>query len=383
MKKFIALLLCLMCVLPAAACSDGKENDDGLTLVYDFESTIRPVGMNSTFGKINLNSDKNFVANGNRSLKVNPIGTSSIKPYMLLPFIGETLGGDYSDATMLDEVHLKINAPKDMDMYMGLYFSTQGELRSPSKTITLREGWNDITYTPEYSLLAISYDLKDSIGIFLQFDQYKEEETPDVYIDDVKVKLREEPATYENLITLKKTADYIEICDFEKVYQSVVFTPRLLNNAVPMPVVEVVNAADYGLTAPSGKKVLRLEIYPKTTSDTSWTQMYLSKAVLDAVGIKALADETDNYAFMCDLYQKEGNALLLEVNAYSGKKAMDWAGVTSKKGEWVTMNKPLGQLNAKGFVSDPSEFAFAWLDLKSGAPVGEYFIDNIRIEKIK
>ncbi len=382
MKKLLALLLCLMCCTPMLACADKTEAEDGLTLVYDFETTYRPVGMGSGFGRINVNTDKNFVSGGNKSLKLNPMGKGTVKPYMIMPFMGEPLTCNYTDATMLDEVRLKVNAPYDMNMYVGLYYSDKGELKSPSKTVELKTGWNDVVYTPDYSLIAISYNLKESIGLYLQFDQYAESETPDVYVDDVKVKLREEPVEYENLITLKRTADFIEICDFEKVYQSVAFTPKY-NTSVPTPAVEVVNAADYGIEAPSGKKVLRIEVYPKSDASTSWTQMYMSDEVLKALDLSSLETEIDNYEFRCDLYQKQGKPLLLEVNAYTGKGAMDWAGVTSRQDEWVTMKKPLSTLNQKGFISSPGSFAFAWLDLKSGDDIGEYFIDNIRIEKIK
>ena len=381
MKKFVALLLCLLCCAPVLACADKTEEQDELTLVYDFETSVRPVGMGSGFGRININTEKEYVSGGKKSLKLNPMGKGTAKPYMLLPFLGEPLTCNYSDVTMLDEVQLKVNAPEDMNMYVGLYFSVKGELKSPSKTVELKKGWNDVVYKPDYSLTAISYNLKECNGLYLQFEQFDECNSPDVYVDDVKVKLRETPVEYENLISIKKTADYIEICDFEKVYQSVVFTPKY-NTVVPTPSVEVVNAADYGLTAPSGKKVLRLEVYPKSDSSTSWTQMYMSEQVLKALDLSSLKDEIDNYVIKLDLYQKAGKALLLEINAYNSKKGMDWAGVTSQPDKWVTMEKPLSDLNKNGFISDPDSFAFAWLDLHSGEDNGEYFIDNIRIEKV-
>ena len=110
--------------------------------------------------------------------------------------------------------------------------------------------------------------------------------------------------------------------------------------------------------------------------------------LLEAIDFSRFVDDIDSYRFCMDVYQfgddndqrpLNGNVNLIELNLYTSSGSMDWGGLTTKKGEWVSYSTPLSTF--KNFVASPGKFMFAFLD-----PIrdGEYiwFFDNIRIEKI-
>ena len=58
---------------------------------------------------------------------------------------------------------------------------------------------------------------------------------------------------------------------------------------------------------------------------------------------------------------------------------MDWGGVYTQKGEWVEYSASLETF--PNFFTKPEKFGFSWVNF-TGTESGEFFLDNIRIEKV-
>ena len=379
MKKIAVILVSLLIAFSFAACGEKTEND-GVVKLYDFEqSGIRAVGMNRNFGKIELNELSDYVSSGNRSLALTPMGTDTVQPFMFLPLKSDLLGFDYSDATKITEVRFSVYAQRDAQLLVGLYFSNEAELKGSGETFSVSDGWNELVYSPDYSLIDIQYNLKACNGIYFQFQRPSDTTLPDkFFLDDVRLVLSETAVVYDNLIVLNKTATYFEITDFERAYQQLVFVPHLSANA-PAPLLETVIAADYDVVAPSGNKVLRIVTYPKSDTSITWSQINMSNRLIDALELSRYWAEPENYELKFEIYQNCDREMMLEVNAYYAGTAMDWGAVVTKKGEWVTFSASLA--NFTNFLRNPERFAFGWRDYADGGE-SEYFFDNFRIEKI-
>lgn len=373
-----------------AACSNGEntENAEQTVTIYDFERGTFGVGMAATFGKIELNRAEEYVSSGKSSLKLMPSSEKSKAPYMYLAFSSSKLGFSYTDITELKSVNLKIYAEKASTVNVGLYFSKAAEVKSLPEIFTLSQGWNEIVYEPNYTLISIQANLDECYGTYLSFDG-DVAELPAFYLDDVSLTHARVEWVQENLIRPKRTEEYQEICDFENAYQNLMFM-AYGNSGTLAPALTVVNANDYeGVTAPSGEKMLKLQIFPKdNATENTWTQVTACSPLLEAIDFSRFVDDIDSYRFCMDVYQfgddndqrpLSGNINLIELNLYTSSGSMDWGGLTTKKGEWVSYSTPLSTF--KNFVASPGKFMFAFLDpIRDGEYV--WFFDNIRIEKI-
>src|SRR5690606_12899908 len=88
-----------------------------------------------------------------------------------------------------------------------------------------------------------------------------------------------------------------EIADFENTWQGLLATSTYT--------LEVVSAADYGLTAPSGRNVLRLLI--PGTNDGSWRTVLSISETLMKFALDKLTPEQRERAYFCyDVYNNYG-----------------------------------------------------------------------------
>lgn len=375
MKRIAVLLMSVVCCFVFfASCAEKKEEGGAEIKAYSFENSLESVKMNEYFGIISLNTDEQYVSDGKCSLKLRPMGSSSVKPLMFLSFSGK----EYSNLAKVLAFSLDFYTDRALSVGLGVYFSAKAELRNEAQNFALKAGWNTVEFSVEHSLTAIQYDLAECEGLYVMFGEVSTaENAPSVYLDNIVVKMLESPATAEQQIRLKNTENVFEVADFEYAYQKLLVSPYSADNSAPLPVLEVVEAADYGLTAPSGKNVLRIENYPTTVNGSTWMQIFFSQQwleVFDPLRFKVLSD----YELKFDIYQSKDIKLLFELNFYGGK-VMDWGGVYTQKGEWVEYSASLETF--PNFFTKPEKFGFSWVNF-TGTESGEFFLDNIRIEKV-
>ena len=382
MKKVLSLFLAAIvaaAMVAFTACTDDGAKTEERTLLYDFEAGTFGVGISSTFGKITVNDDEAYVASGTHSLKLAP-SKDSRAPYMYLSFRSNTFGFDHTDVSDLAAVEFQVYAETEAELQVGLYFSSGAEKKSVTERYALDEGWNTVTYVPNYALITLQYDLAECCGVYLMFDGTAET-MPTVWLDAVTLVHSQVDWAQSDLIRVQRTDGYQEICDFENAYQDLMFVPY--GAASASPELTVVEAADYGLSAPSGERMLMVELHTwSSASNQAWTQIAMCEPLLNAIGFSDYAADAADYELCMQVYQYGddrtvfGNVNLIELNLYTSGGTMDWGGFTTKKGEWVEVRIPLTQFS--NFVADPGQFMFAFLD-----PVTEgeyiYFFDDLRI----
>ena len=387
MKKFIIFLLAFTMLLGVTACGTQKQVDNGATkegyaTFYDFETNRRDFNevriRDGYFGDISYNFDTQYVKSGESSIKMRPLGSvNTLKnPYAYFPLQSTYLGFDYTNIEKVTDISFEIyNAQsEDKNCYVGMVFTGKENYVQEQANYTLKPGWNTIDYKVNREIMSISYDLKKCYAMAVGFDRYNDVEfetsievAPIFYMDNVQIKTTKEAFTFENPIYL----DEYEICDFEKAYQQYAFYAH----GDGIREYGVVRASDYGIEATSGSNVFRFGLAAVENTQTSGFN--LINPMKELIDFKQYEGKEEEYVFCLDIYQNCDLQLMFEFYfGYTGN--LDWAAVTTKSYQWVTAKIPFTSM--KNFIKNPNLLRFFFVNKTlEGA---EYFIDNIRIEKV-
>lgn len=406
MKRMCMFILALSLAFATAATAIGcnKQKTDvtvNEVTLYDFEDYDRNFALMRVmayFGAVNVNRDEKYVKSGKMSALLQPLGyhstmignvfTPTLKPEccLYIPFSSNKYDFDYTDATHLDAVRFSMyNAEETaLPVYVSLIFERNAQTVSEPVAFTLKPGWNEVIYRLDHDVLAINHDLSACYGLALGFDRVGSRDladAPEVYLDDVRLQLADTVVTPKNLIEL----DENEICDFEKAYQKHTVTSFSFDKAM-RPDLEIVTAADYGLTAPSGRKVLRAALKPVDAVDgTIYDQIYLTQALIDAVGFSSLDDD----AYFCfEFYNDTELPMDLSVTFLdtknSGYKVARHLYANPK--QWTPYRIRLADVDAlwgnaeeRTYRDNPGPIRIEWAEFTDGEHV--VYMDNFRIER--
>ncbi len=310
MKRILACMIAgILCTLSLTGCEvpGDKSKKDAVTdvLLYDFEDYDRsflPLKVMSYFGAVDVNEDEQYVKSGSRSALLRPLGYHSTmvnntytrikaESCLYLPLTSGIYEFDYSDSARIQEVEFALyNAEEtEVAVYVGMIYEKNAVTVSEPVKFMLKPGWNDVFYVLDHNVLAIDHNLQACYGIALSFDRANSRElkdAPRLYLDDVRLKVSETAVTPENIVTLVGK----EVCDFEELYQKYAVGCNFYDKAF-RPEISVVSAEEYGLTAPSGRRVLRVSLKPVDCIDgTIYDGIYLKQAMIDAVNFGSLSD---------------------------------------------------------------------------------------------
>ena len=253
-----------------------------------------------------------------------------------------------------------------------------GDAAAKAKAIPYVKSYG-IQVTPYSSLDKvfefIIADLTDIQGVYFTFDPVNvgsiTEDTPRFYLDNVRLINRDTPHSTETNLEFGEN----EIIDFERFYHKYF----LINDfGVDMG---IVNAADYGISASSGSKVLRL-VVPGTNTGSWNYYVQLMAPFLEAGALGQLTDEQFENAYFCwDAY----NTSEAEYNVVAifelGTGAEDYrVGSYPKKNQWTTVRVKLTDIetNLEGWRENMGMFVFSIRD--EYAVDRELFFDNFRVE---
>lgn len=388
MKKRRIIITCLLgaAFLTAgvlSGCAGKKEPEtptDERVVLYDFEKGTASVHMALQFGKIEANEAAEQVKEGKRSLKLQPSNVFMNEPYAYFPFESGLLGFSYKDLLQMPEFTMDVYSTMDTTMNVGVYFSKTADVRSASRSFTLKKGWNAISYEVDYGLISIQYSLEDCQGLYVSFDGTAET-MPVVYLDNLQFKKEQMKFEEEDLIRVSRTENTMEICDFERAYQSLACFAWNTGSVTPAPEVSVVRAADCGITAMSGEKMMKLRLYPRASGE-SWTLVGLTPSVMKRIDFTQFAEELEQWTVKFDVYQAGEDSLNIgcdylygSADSYHGNSPYN---IPTVKGEWVEYSYSMDSLT--DFAKEPYTMAISWFD---PAEEGDYlfYIDNIRLEK--
>ena len=398
LKKLALFGLCLCLCFSAfsffVACEeeDGTQNE-GERLLYDFEQwgpDFQLLRVFDSFGTVDYCDQAEYATSGTGSAELRPIGNSKTfsHPYIYLPLMSEIFSYNYMDIGQVESYSIEIYNAQDEDknIYLGLAFSPDGSKNTDSQTFILKPGHNTVEYNIQHSLLNIKYDISACYGLYIMFDEsaisegiVPADEAPVYYLDDVKLHYSDEEIEIEDIITLSPG----EICDFEKLYQRYIY--GVVANSSIIPELGIVTAAEYGLTAPSGEKVLRMLTKPGATDYASWPQFNFPQKLLDKVNFAQYIDNLSDYELKFEMYQTNGPSLLFSVDIYKeNSSSYQYYHFNSEVGVWKTCSISLALIseNVPGFIEDPGKICICYPEY-TGIEEYEFFFDNFRIEKVK
>lgn len=392
MKKWIkavALAMAAASVLTLGACKKPAEDPDAAlkedVLLNNFEGwapDLQLARFMNGFGKISLNSDSQYVSKGEKSARLDPLGWTGAGslPLVYFPTQSDTFQFDYSDFSYVDYVSFDIyNANgEEKTMNAGLVSkvtSIESINRVCDQEFTLQPGWNTCTIQVEASVLAITADITDIKGVYFMFENAHSlnvtEDTPKYYLDNIMLVKKDEKSSTEFEIILREN----EIADFELLYQQ-----YMVANDNPSTV-EVVNAAEYGLVAPSGNKVLRVVLNGVNTG--YWKYFRISEVLIQATKLNGMSEAAAQNAYICfETYNNTDSVVNIPLDftrASDGKAFLSTPNNCAPK-QWTSYEYKITDIlkEEPSFLEDPGQFL---LNYKDDSSVDrEFFFDNFRIE---
>lgn len=397
MKKKYCVLACLLslvcCAAGFAGCGGEPAPDPDAALKEDvmvngFEDwtpDLQTALIFNDFGRVSLNTDKTFVTQGERSARIDPLGgayVSSSAPIVMFSLKSDTYGFDYADLSYADYLSFDIyNAQsEDKTIYAGFageVTSVTSISRVGEKEFVLKPGWNTCQLEVEASLISIMGDLTEVPGIYFRFEsagsanvvEEGENKTPRYYLDNMW--LIKKPDKSESNFTMELREN--EIADFERIWQEYMFT-----NDNP-GLVEVVDADEFGLTAPSGDKVLHVQF--DGTSSQNWLQMEISSELLNRTALFGMSSDVAKNAYICfETYNNTDSMVNLVMVYRTPTSSLISTQNNCAPHTWTSYEYCVADLLAldNGFLTAMGNFQISYKDDYTGTK--EYFFDNFRIE---
>lgn len=397
MKKKNCVLACLLslvcCAAGFAGCGGEPAPDPDAALKEDvmvngFEDwtpDLQTALIFNDFGKVSLNTDKTYVTQGERSARLDPLGgayVSSSAPIVMFSLKSDTYGFDYADLSYADYLSFDIYNAQDEDKTV--YAGFAGEVNSVSsisrvgeKEFVLKPGWNTCQLEVEAALISIMGDLTEVPGIYFRFESAGsanvvdegENKTPRYYLDNMW--LIKKPDKSESDFTMELREN--EIADFERIWQEYMFT-----NDNP-GLVEVVDADEFGLTAPSGDKVLHVQF--DGTSSQNWLQMEISSELLNRTALFGMSSDVAENAYICfETYNNTDSMVNLVMVYRTPTSSLISTQNNCAPHTWTSYEYCVADLLAldNGFLTAMGNFQISYKDDYTGTK--EYFFDNFRIE---
>ena len=440
LKRIITIISSLiLCVSFTFVFGCGKQDstreDQKVVLMNGFEyfdRDVQLIRLFNEFGRLDQNSDAQYVRSGSKSLKLTPLGSrlNTANPFILLPSFStrftELAFGDFSKADKLsfwfynaetESVNVGIGFGK------GILQVDPGARRdSIRKTcieyFSLKSGWNYIEYKVVPSYLALQgLNIKEVYGIVIEFDyvvSHRLADSPEIYLDDVYITYAdvEKPTDFSMNVKTGVTDDgkpYWSVSDFEDESESYFY---YYNYSFPAPasahpVIKTVFAGDYGVITEKGTQVLLIQ-KKHGGEDYGWPGIVISPQVLlevfAAIG-QDLELHPEKYELKFDVFNGSdytgGWGVEYYPNYTTGTGEIGGIGtydsVIVAPKSWHYHKWNIGDLNARAQAvkeSDPDAdvkpftenpfVRFAWDKFSGERDTADrpFFIDNVRIEKV-
>lgn len=397
-RLYVCILASVLCLLSLNGCRTvetsaqlGKNTE---VLLYDFEDYDRNFQLMKAlayFGAVNVNKDTQYVKSGNVSALIQPLGPQSTaisangwglqqNTCLYIPFTAYAYDFDYTDCAKIQNISMHIyNAEEtEINMYISLVFNKWADEMSQPVPFTLAPGWNEVNYMPDHTALAINHNLQACYGMGLQFDKVDSRElkdAPKLYLDDISLTITEKAVKPEMVEVLDENG----VCDFETISQKYIVKAEVYDKALE-PELNIVTAKDYGITAPSGQKVLRAELKPVEFVDTSiYERIVFTEALSEAFDFEN-AEDGDRFCF--DIYNDSDEAMDIAVIFRLPKATITMGShLYVNPHQWTSYS-----ISFDNLVDDTNDYRndSGQIELHYGRFEGKekvLYIDNLRIEK--
>ena len=336
------------------------------------------------FGKVNVNTDKTYVTDGESSMKMEVWGQVH-KTGVEGPTVQITL--DESGTTDLSRLK---NFTFDLFNQTGEARTIEAAIKidgtvSEYQKLDLITGKNSLTVAFDVVGLAVGFDLTKGQALVLRFPVAPSYETAGqqlYYLDNLQMNM--------NLVApspLKIVMDEGEFCSFDKPYQKYVTIVGGVGPTVGcQPVLSLNDNLEY--CANNTGKSLRVELPTGIAPlNDGWPYWTFIDAMRDAIDWTQMCEDGKKLVF--DVYNTGSNFRFgFEVFAKSNSKARSWSIGFDAKPDWTTVSIDLSKLNSnqtdeEGEYPNPlteniDKIVFSYSKFAGDAKV--FYFDNFRFE---
>ncbi len=391
MKKLLVILLTVCALMSVVACgdktppptdsSDNSEQSNNVVLnAFENNKDLDTILLKGVLGKIQVNTDKKYVKEGNGSAKVTVVSD----PYKLgAPFIhqGANLtnkGLDYSDFASINYATVEVYNAQSEDRRIALQVA-YGDNVSAKEWFDLKPGWNTVRYSINRGLIPTSEGNDGNKarivkGINVVFERPQKGDADDVfYLDNMRL-YKTNIAAEETVINLKAN----EILSFDEKWQigMLNFGAWMAQDILPEVAFNSSFAGRGGvleMTAPMG--------FGNYAITQHYAGFEVNKELLAKVDWSAY-DENAVFAF--DYYTPEDCSfknIWIEFK-YSGGRYFQ-KGINLTPGKWQTVSFTVKELNEgtygiKDAFSLTTEFILTYGEESDAGRV--LYLDNFRME---
>lgn len=381
MKKLLSALLSVGMLLSMAACGGEQEApapvDTGIYTINDFETNdeFNLIRLFGVLGKVEQNTDANFVKSGSASAKVtvesNPYKQAA--PYIQQAFELKKAGKDYRNFSSASMICFDVYNATGAKTRMGVQLN-YGTGNSTRKNFDLDEGWNTIRFSVKREYIPLTTNTDNVTAPFVEgmsmiFERGQEDGI--YYVDNLQLyttKKSYSPIT----MSLKEN----EICSFDNEWQVdlLEIEGRSELQASYMQVNDV--------TSTGTGCAIRLEAPGSTQNLESWPGFFLNR---EMTALVPWGDYPADARFCFDVYApQEGGMDTIWLSMFSGGTryfVTDELALTP--GRWVTYSFSVGEMNAqmnsdRHNVATTTGVTIRWEE-KAGGP-WVFYLDNFRIE---
>lgn len=381
MTNFVSTVLVSCKDKPTEQVDPAKQD----VLFADFEAWAPDLQMArhmNGFGKLSLNEDKTYVSHGEKSVRLDPLGWygAGSLPLVFFPTQSTSFHYNYADFSYTDYISFDIyNAnEEEKTIEVGLVGSITSITdinRVGKKNYTLKKGWNKLVYYVEAAIISVNADITNVQGLYFCFENAKSlnvtDSTPKYYLDNINFIKKEEKSE----TTFDIELDAYEIADFERNYQK-----YMVSNDNPSTM-EIVTASQYGITAPSGTKVLRVVLNGVNTN--FWKNFKIAETLVRATELYNMSAEDANYAYICfETYNNTDKVYNLPLDYTMGGNGKTFLSTSNycHPGEWTSYEYKVSDILKiqPNFLKNPGQLLLAYKD--DCMENREFFFDNFRIE---
>ena len=236
MRKFFKNLGCLFisltmvfgafaCAKKAVEAEDGKDSalGAGTYVINDFSTNMDLYQLlpQDLFGKINLNTNKDYYLTGSGSAKIEPNMSATTELIVKQRLISHTKEFNFSDLSRATKVTAQIYNASDTEIAVltSLQFSNSAST-SRDRAVLQPGQWNTVTYKVYPAILNLRYDPSNTMYVNYCIEKKETETQPVLYLDSISVSLTDEESEQ-----IEISLDEGEFCSFDKNYQAFIPYP--------------------------------------------------------------------------------------------------------------------------------------------------------------
>lgn len=291
----IAAFTCAAATFSFTACkkTEDTKEEAGTFLINDFEKETDMYQLipSGGFGKIEYNTNKEYVLTGEASARVEANVTASAERSVKHRLISKRRDYNFADISRAEKLTAQIYNAHDEDITLAVAIEFYNQVTTQRNKVTLKAGeWNAVTYKVFPEILALQYDTQKAMYLDYFFEKKDMEKSPVLYFDNITISMSAEQSE-----PIEMTFDKDEFCSFDKNYQS--FVPYISGwGSYITDVTETGLTANPDYTAGGKGCAFKAHTIKGSQRWRNWYYLYFSENFCAAAGLNKVS-ENDKLTF--------------------------------------------------------------------------------------